>query len=119
MNLDHLADKPMPEPAASALTVAAVQSVASTILGQIPLGVRMSIGAREFVNTGSGLRMRVGRSRYALVELNGSDLYDVAIIRQKRAPSFEVVREVEVSNVYAEDLGETLIRALDEAGEGR
>lgn len=96
----------------------AASAVANTILSQIPVGVRMSLGARDYLSVGDKLAFSVGRNRIAHVELNSLDLYDVTIGRQKRG-TYEWIAEVERTNIYAEDLGETLIRSLDESGEGR
>lgn len=79
---------------------------------QIPLGVKMSLGARNqhLDNKGRSLVMNVGpgRGRYEVwVTLNGYDLYDITLFKSNK----EVWSRFDI---YCENLGEVLLRMESE-----
>ena len=82
-------------------------TTAQTIINQLG-GNRLvaMTGARQFVNTGSGVNFRVGRgARNSInlisISLNGFDLYDVQFLRT-RGVAMTTVGEFE--NVFAGNL---------------
>lgn len=80
---------------------------------QIGMGVRMNLGARDYAHDDPNgvLMFRIGAERSkrrAVVKLNGSDLYDIEIGRLTR--DLEYVVEAQETDLYADMLGEALIR---------
>jgi len=85
-------------------------AVATEIRRQIGARNLMAIGAREFVALNEqrgGLRMKVNRGQWVEVILTGRDTYDVTWLRVNRSTYARVVLGSR-SDVYAEQLGETL-----------
>jgi hypothetical protein len=87
---------------------------ATTILAQIPAGVRMSLGAREFVgdeHTGY-LHFKVGPSRPTFkvcIQLTANDDYQVRLVKLGRH-GLDVTTLEEAHSIHADQLGELLLR---------
>lgn len=93
------------------------RAVATTIWKQISVGAKMSVGAREPTATSdTELRFKVGRGRHwVLVNLDtGKDTYTVRYVKQKNAPSYEVVTLKTFDDIYAENLSELLVEICNE-----
>lgn len=84
------------------------------ILSQIGRMTLMSLGAREVVNLGCGIRFNVGRgkSRKVVVKLAANDTYAVEVVRLRR--DFTAVSEFFAEGVYCDQLAELLLQAADE-----
>lgn len=92
--------------------------ITTTIYHQLSSGVRMNLGARDFVSIepDKTLMFRIGSSRVvrkAFVTLDASDTYTVRIGRMDRQ-TLDWIEEAERSLVYVDKLGDTLIRMHDE-----
>ena len=87
---------------------------ARTILAQIGTLTLMSLGAREIVNLGCGIRFNVGRgkSRKMIVKLAANDTYAVEVVRLRR--DFTAVSEFHTDGIYCDQLAEILLHAADE-----
>lgn len=88
-------------------------SVGQTIWSQIPIGVKMSLGARQAQTLDNGLTFLVGPGnprRRIDIRLNGSDTYEIQCVRysRRRSQPIEVV-DASRYDVYAEDLGHVLL----------
>jgi hypothetical protein len=87
---------------------------ATTIREQIPIGVRMSLGAREFVGdeeTGY-LHFRVGPSWPTFkvcIQLTAFDDYEVRLVKLDRHALEATVLE-QAEHIYADQLDELLLR---------
>ena len=73
-------------------------SVATTILNQLGGNkFRVMTGAKNFMDHGNALSMRIGRyssnSNYLKITLNGSDLYDVRFSKVTKMGEEKSVRE--------------------------
>ena len=87
-------------------------TVAKTILEQIknidPMAL-MAWGAKDYVGSTNSIQFTVGgMTRWkgkVIVKLNGSDLYDVRFFRSR---SVKILEDITVSDVYAEDLVNTI-----------
>ena len=84
-------------------------SVAKTILSQLGGNkFRVMTGAKNFLDHGNALSMRIGRnssnSNYLKVSLNSMDLYDVHFSKLTR--KFEEKSVKEYNDVYADSLVE-------------
>ena len=84
-------------------------SVAKTILSQLGGNkFRVMTGAKNFLDHGNALSMRIGRnssnSNYLKVSLNSMDLYDVHFSKLTR--KFEEKSVKEYNNVYNDSLVE-------------
>lgn len=84
-------------------------SVAKTILSQLGGNkFRVMTGAKNFLDHGNALSMRIGRnssnSNYLKVSLNSMDLYDVHF--SKLTKKFEEKSVKEYNDVYADSLVE-------------
>jgi hypothetical protein len=88
---------------------------ARTILNQIGTLTLMSLGARETVDLGCGVRFNVGRgkSRKAIVKLAANDTYSVEFVRLRR--DFTAVSEFFAEDVYCDMLAEVLLVGADKA----
>ena len=79
-------------------------STASIIRDQVGNMAFTMMVARDLIDTGTGLRWRVGRNakrvQWIQVTLKADDTYTVTFIRMKRAPSYEVVTLAEHDGVY-------------------
>ena len=84
-------------------------SVAKTILSQLG-GNKFTVmtGAKNFVDTGDGLSMRIGRnktsSNYLKITLNMMDLYDMKFCQVTK--NFEEKSVTEYNNVFNDQLTE-------------
>jgi hypothetical protein len=98
--------------------------VARTILAQVGMGVRMSLGARELVSLPDdgairgGVSFAVGRGnppRRFVIELAGNDTYTVSLVRRVTRGKHrgESVVEAHTPGLYCDQLQEHLIRTLD------
>lgn len=87
-------------------------SVATEIAAQIGGGALYMIGAKNLTDCGKGLRFKVMRNAkkvtHVLVELTPLDEYKVTFIKQKQAPSHEVVTLDVVDGVYVENLKQVI-----------
>jgi len=83
--------------------------VGRTIIRQIEKGVLMSIGARDLDFLDNGVQFKVSNStrRIVQIKLNPLDLYDIVCKQMKS--DWTWVMEHESSNVYVENLSETLL----------
>ena len=84
-------------------------SVATTILNQLGGNkVRVMTGAKNFMDHGNALSMRIGRnssnSNYLKITLNDSDLYDVRFSKVTKMGEEKSVREF--NDVYNDMLVE-------------
>ena len=84
-------------------------SVATTILNQLGGNkFRVMTGAKNFMDHGNALSMRIGRnssnSNYLKITLNDSDLYDVRFSKVTKMGEEKSVREF--NNVYNDMLVE-------------
>ena len=84
-------------------------SVAKTILSQLGGNkFRVMTGAKNFLDHGNALSMRIGRnssnSNYLKISLNSMDLYDVHFSKLTR--KFEEKSVKEFNDVYADSLVE-------------
>ena len=87
---------------------------ATLLLDQIGRFTLISVGARNAIDLGHGLRLKVGRAnRWLEVTLNGLDLFDVRIIRAKRG-TCEVIEMGALTNVHVEELREAILHLADE-----
>jgi hypothetical protein len=87
-------------------------SIARIILDQIKTADPMALmawGAKDYVGSNNSIQFTVGgMTRWkgkVIVKLNGSDLYDVRFFRSR---SVKILEDVTVSDVYAEDLVNTI-----------
>jgi hypothetical protein len=92
------------------------QADARTILAQLGKWTAMSIGLREILDLGDGIRGRIGMSNpyYKLViRLYVNDTYHVQIIRRARRDKFctDYVTEFDSSEVYCDQLSEIVSSA--------
>jgi len=88
---------------------------ATEIKRQIGVRVLMSCGARDFVDTGDGLRFAVGlgqRRMKIIIKLAANDTYVVERIRLPRG-KVEYVSEAYMEDIYAENLPEVVLRLGD------
>jgi len=87
---------------------------ARTILRQIGNMTLLSLGAREIMDLGCGVRFNVGRgkSRKVIVKLAVNDTYSVEFVRIKR--DFTAVSEFFAENIYCDQLAEVLLTAAGE-----
>lgn len=83
-------------------------NIAQTILSQIKTidaRAMWAWGAKDLVNTGSGLQFKVGGMAkfkgHVLVKLNGGDLYDLEFYKIRKG-QINVIQKFD--DVYAEDL---------------
>ena len=84
-------------------------SVAREILNQLGGNkFRVMTGAKNFIDTGDGLSMRIGRnktsSNYLKITLNSMDLYDIRFSRVTKLGSERSVTEY--NNVYNDSMVE-------------
>lgn len=86
---------------------------ARTILSQIGNMTLMSLGARDIVDLGCGIRFTVGRgkSRKVVVKLAANDTYSVEFVRIKQ--NFTAVSEFFAEDIYCDQLAEVLLVAAD------
>jgi hypothetical protein len=84
------------------------------VWGQIRIGTKMACGARKPITTQDGLLFQVGGkpAHYIEVILNHDDTYTVTHFRAKRGTYERIVLEAS-SDVYAEDLSETVYRFVN------
>jgi hypothetical protein len=84
------------------------------ILNQIGVMTLLSLGAREVVNLGCGVRFTAGRgnSRKVVVKLAANDTYAVEVVRLRR--NFTAVSEFFAEGVHADQLAGVLLQAADE-----
>ena len=89
-----------------------VNEIATTTWRQIPIGVKMSLGARDQAGNGSTLSFTVGNGRKGLfkvsIALNGSDLYDIELVKFKRK-TYEKVVLAKAADIGCETLGRVLL----------
>jgi len=90
-------------------------AMATTAWRQIPVGVKMSLGAREPAGSKAEgvlarLTFKVGSKplHYVEVDLDPSDTYTVRMLKLKRK-TYERVVLAEASDVYCDDLGRVLL----------
>jgi hypothetical protein len=88
--------------------------VGNIIWSQIPIGVKMSLGMRDGEVKDNSLEVRVGPMRPARkvkITLNGSDLYDIELVKMKKGKEGFVSwqREDSYDSLYADQLGEVLL----------
>lgn len=86
-------------------------TIARQLLGQIETGVKMSLGFRDGVDLGTGVRFRVGpgsRRLWLVITLNEMDLYDVRLDRLPRGNS-TAVTVVDFPSVHVAELNRTLL----------
>ena len=114
-----------PDTFPAALDAAAREhTVARTILEQVGMGVRMSLGARQIVQLHEDEGIRGGVSfavgsgnppRRYTIELAGNDTYTVTLTRRvtRGAKRGEHVVEARTEGLYCDQLQEHLIRTLD------
>lgn len=88
-------------------------NIAQTILSQIKtLDARAlwAWGAKDLVNTGSGLQFKVGGMAkfkgQVLVKLNASDLYDIEFFKIRKG-------EIKVTNTFNDVFAEDLVSMID------
>jgi hypothetical protein len=86
---------------------------ATTILAQIPAGVRMSLGAREFVGDEQKgyLHFKVGPSQPTFkvcIQLTADDDYEVHLVKLG-SHGLDVTVLEEAGQIYADQLGELLL----------
>jgi len=93
--------------------IATREADARIILRQIGNMGLMSVGARDIVNLGCGVRFTVGRgrSRKLVVKLAANDTYAVEVVRVRR--DFTAVSEFAAFDVHCEELTETVLRAVN------
>jgi hypothetical protein len=86
---------------------------ARTILRQIGTMTLLSLGARDIVDLGCGIRFTVGRgkSRKVVVKLAANDTYSVEFVRIKQ--NFTAVSEFFAEDIYFDGLAELLLDAAD------
>jgi len=87
-----------------------MQNIAAIIRSQIPVGVLMSLGAREFTGDPAGvLQFRCGPDRphrKVRITLTPADTYDVRLFEVEGVD----VRELEhADDIYCDQLGELLL----------
>lgn len=89
---------------------------ARTILDQAGPGALLSIGARHYVDLGTGVQFTVGNGRglTCRIRLNALDLYDVKFVRVNVRNATEKLL-ADMVNVHADQLAETLYRLADAA----
>jgi hypothetical protein len=86
-------------------------TVPTTTWRQIPIGVKMSLGARDPLADKNTLTFRAGPSRKTYkfsIALNGNDTYEIKLVLIKRG-SYEVVLLAEAEDVYNDSLGRVLL----------
>jgi hypothetical protein len=88
-------------------------NIAQTILSQIKTldGRAMwAWGAKDLVNTGSGLQFKVGGlakfKGHVLIKLNASDLYDVEFYKIRKG-------DIKVTNTFSDVFAENLVEVID------
>ena len=89
-----------------------VNEIATTIWLQIPIMVKMSLGARDQSGKDNVLYFTVGNGRKGLfkfsITLNGGDLYDIELMKFKRK-TYEKVVLATAEDVGCESLGRVLL----------
>lgn len=88
-------------------------NIAQTILSQIKTldGRAMwAWGAKDLVNTGSGLQFKVGGlakfKGHVLIKLNTSDLYDVEFYKIRKG-------DMKVTNTFSDVFADNLVEVID------
>jgi len=95
------------------MTTTTNPEIARTILRQIGGNMALTmIGAKNLVDTGEGVSMKIGRNAkrvtHITIRLTADDLYVVDFIRVGRAPKFTTDLVANFSGVYAEMLRELI-----------
>ena len=80
--------------------------VAQVILNQLGGAgkIKTMIGAKDFVNLGSGLGFKYPTAKYVEIKLNGKDLYDLTF---KSIRGMKVKELAKYTDIYSEDLVKT------------
>ena len=80
-------------------------STAQTIVAQLGRITLAMIGAKNILDTGDGVQMKIGKNpkrwTHLTIELRGDDTYTVKLSRVRK---FEVVSEERVHGVHADGL---------------